>query len=180
MIRTIDIAWAAGFLEGEGCFRWSHGAVRVSAIQVQREPLERLRRLVGGRIQDVPKPKLSARWGWKRQPYATWYVGCVASVGLMLTLFSLLSPRRKEQVATTLGRWQKRRYRTGPWKTHCKHGHLWIPANLYHWAYGKRCKLCWYETQAARTVYHRHWRDSHRESVRAAERRYREKTRHAS
>jgi len=48
MIRTLDIAWVAGFLEGEGNFHADElRSVSISASQVQRAPLERLQALFG-------------------------------------------------------------------------------------------------------------------------------------
>ena len=93
----IDIGWAAGFLEGEGTFNVNHGALlgsassKVSATQKQREPLERLQALFGGSIV-VFKAK-----------YWRWTVYGSRARGVMFTMFSLLSPRRREQVKTALG-----------------------------------------------------------------------------
>lgn len=54
-ISLVQLGWAAGFLEGEGSFT-NGGSPCVSAGQVQREPLERLSALFGGRIsQRAPK-----------------------------------------------------------------------------------------------------------------------------
>jgi hypothetical protein len=44
-----EIAWAAGFLEGEGSFRLDTTPT-VRADQINREPLEKLARCFGGRI----------------------------------------------------------------------------------------------------------------------------------
>lgn len=42
-----DIAWAAGYLEGEGTFNWQ----KVVVYQVNREPQDRMLRLFGGSIR---------------------------------------------------------------------------------------------------------------------------------
>jgi hypothetical protein len=74
MNRAIRIAWAAGFLDGEGHFGavWCNeatGAVRVqiSVTQVDRRPLDELVRLFGGTI--APQHKASefrqATWQWR-------------------------------------------------------------------------------------------------------------------
>lgn len=72
-----EIAWAAGFLEGEGWFayRGSRGGqptdkMRVGAGQVNREPLERLQRMYGGRLHkrtSVTQDGANRRawWGWE-------------------------------------------------------------------------------------------------------------------
>ena len=60
-----DRAWAAGFLDGEGCFtllknssKSQHETTRgvnISAIQVKKEPLIRLQKILGGRINGPVK-----------------------------------------------------------------------------------------------------------------------------
>src|SRR5690349_1350424 len=50
-----DLAWAAGFLEGEGSFQRTGrpgkaGSMLVSAPQVNAEPLMRLQTILGGRV----------------------------------------------------------------------------------------------------------------------------------
>lgn len=62
---NIELAWAAGFMDGEGSFMIQQGTNRygnlqhcckVSAAQVSRVPLEKLLKLFGGRIQEVHSP----------------------------------------------------------------------------------------------------------------------------
>lgn len=58
------IAWAAGFLEGEGHFRAKQvggGGATVNATQVNREPLERLQAMFGGSIR-LEKHGTIFRW----------------------------------------------------------------------------------------------------------------------
>ena len=56
MIPATDLAWAAGFLDGDGhfCFtgprKWGRGRIVIGATQVRREPLERLQAILGGKI----------------------------------------------------------------------------------------------------------------------------------
>jgi hypothetical protein len=47
---THEEYWAAGFLEGEGCFRFDSGYVVIVTAQKEREPLDRLQAIIGGRI----------------------------------------------------------------------------------------------------------------------------------
>lgn len=49
--ETIELAWAAGFFDGEGCITLSRGIPVVSIAQVERTPLERFMNAVElGRI----------------------------------------------------------------------------------------------------------------------------------
>lgn len=50
MSSAEDIAWAAGFFDGEGCItigREARHTVRIKVKQVEREPLDRFHRIVG-------------------------------------------------------------------------------------------------------------------------------------
>lgn len=92
----VDLHWAAGFLEGEGSFTIQKVSGKVyeavSAPQVQKEPLERIRDMFGGnlRFQKVKNPKHNDIWQW--------HVSGPRARGIMMTLFVLLSTRRKDQI----------------------------------------------------------------------------------
>src|SRR3972149_6475675 len=89
-----SLHWAAGFLEGEGYFLSTRpNSSTVSVTQKQREPLERLLRLFGGRV----KP------GGKDKAYWVWQVYGSGARGVTMTLYSLMSPRRQEQMCAALG-----------------------------------------------------------------------------
>ena len=87
-----DLGWAAGFLEGEGSFAKNGRSSRTEASQVQREPLERLVRYFGGMIIDQPK-----------YHQHRWCTYGARSRGVMMTLYSLMSPRRQQQIRAALG-----------------------------------------------------------------------------
>lgn len=104
-IRGLE--WAAGFLEGEGWFgasqggrKHNHYSEKVVAVQASLEPLERLQRLFGGiirhrKVDYVRKDgKVSQRWDW--------LIFGARARGLMMTLYSLLSARRKEAIRLAL------------------------------------------------------------------------------
>jgi hypothetical protein len=74
---------------------WS---IEVSAVQKQREPLERLRAMFGGTIRS--------------RPIHQWRASGKRALGVMLTLFVLMSPRRQGQIKEALRRkcgWPSRR-----------------------------------------------------------------------
>lgn len=110
-VRTgLELAWTAGFLEGEGSFTADKCIPAVVAVQVQREPLERLERMFGGRIR-LRRP---AQATWK--PCHAWRLRGSAAAGLMMTMYGMLSQRRRQQVSTALAAWRSLgtacRYRT--------------------------------------------------------------------
>lgn len=93
-----DIFWAAGFLEGEGSFFAQDGRFpQVSATQVQREPLQRLAALFGGKIWDRKSR------GANQQPTCWWRVCGARARGIGMTLYPIMSPRRKGQIRQMLG-----------------------------------------------------------------------------
>lgn len=94
----VDIAWAAGFLEGEGHFRRSfssrdrHGSENVAAAQVNLEPLLRLQELFGGSISTKNRIK------WGLGYIYQWQVSGHRARVVMGAVSPLLSLRRLEQV----------------------------------------------------------------------------------
>lgn len=114
-----DIYWAAGFLEGEGHFRMNKGSFTCSASQVQREPLDRLHDMFGGRMYRREGKVLP-----KAQTSYIWLLCGVRGVGLAMTLYSIMSPRRKDQIWVGLMDWRSRR--GGKWSKNmprCVRGH---------------------------------------------------------
>jgi len=103
--RPVDLHWAAGFLEGEGCFggqrRTNEGSLllRVDAGQTCREPLDKLQSILGGKVSIV-KNRKDFKPHWKQQ--YRWTANGPRAAGVMMTLYSLLSPRRQEKIAALL------------------------------------------------------------------------------
>lgn len=135
MIDLKDLYWAAGFLDGEGSFVYKktrNSGVCVSAPQKGRELLDKLVDLFGGNIYERPN-------------VFQWQLGGERAVGLMMTLYSLMSTKRKAQIAYSLTNW--RRTPLSPTKHialfgKCRNGHEWIEANITIEKDGKRCRLC--------------------------------------
>lgn len=128
MTSTLDIAWAAGFLEGEGSFVPS--SCRVSAVQKQREPLERLRRIFGGHI--ITQRKRDGR------ELGYWYLGSHPGAAVMMTLYPLMSPRRREQIRHALAHWRTLKV-SERFRVACPRGHAYVKRN----AFGSRvCREC--------------------------------------
>ena len=96
---TRDLEWSAGFIEGEGSFDIDRGRGRVCAVQVNREPLEKLLALFGGHIYTRRPTE-----GWGKQPVCSWIVTGPRARGVMMTLYSLMSERRQRQILCALGR----------------------------------------------------------------------------
>jgi hypothetical protein len=135
-VRTHDLFWAAGFMEGEGSFQNQRNNISLSAVQVQREPLERLHSLFGGTICACKKR------GEKCSDFFKWQVTGTPAAGLAMTLFSLMSPRRKDQIEAALTKWRHAPLANGK-RTVCARGHTFDDANTYRTPKGYRaCRAC--------------------------------------
>ena len=64
MTHEFDIAWAAGFFDGEGCVQaYERGAIletKLTVFNLDPRPLKRLRELFGGTI----RPDSRSGWWW--------------------------------------------------------------------------------------------------------------------
>lgn len=100
--RVRDLAWAAGFLEGEGSFYQSGGAKRrhrgtayVVAYQVNKQPVQRLLSVLGGALH-----QRQARG--KAQPVWVWRASGSRARGIIMTLFAFMSDKRQTQMRDAL------------------------------------------------------------------------------
>jgi hypothetical protein len=136
LISERDLGWLAAWFEGEGSFSFHGRCPRITAVQVQRWPLDRCLRLMGGSI--CMKPRVG------RVPYYQWSHASVDTAGWMMTLYPLMSPRRKQQIETALALWRTRKPKD--WRrrlTNCKRGHAFTEANTYLQKNGARnCREC--------------------------------------
>lgn len=138
MISKEELYWCAGFLEGEGYFAAEQktGSLRIRATQVQREPLERLCRLMGGSINDkTMHPETH------RQSFSNWGNSGVTAAGWMMTLYSIMSPRRRAQISAALKRWAQRPV-AAKFKTCCLRGHQLDGNNIRLYPGGRKGALC--------------------------------------
>ena len=83
-----ELGWIAGFIEGEGCF--SSGIERIIVVRKQLEPLLILQKCLGGYISKY-------RNSWGNLMYR-WSVTGKRARGIMLTLYLLMSTKRKKQI----------------------------------------------------------------------------------
>jgi hypothetical protein len=117
MATVADIHWIAGFLDGEACFYFNRNACRVQVVQKDPWTLHKLQALVGGTIYKTKE----------KDPHGPYYLLMVIgkrAVGLMFTVYALMSPRRQAKIASNIARWMARPLRGKcNIKTHCKNGH---------------------------------------------------------
>ena len=143
-ISLSGLSWAAGFLEGEGCFvspfnrtTKKRSSLSVRVAQVQKEPLCRLQKIFGGGGIVFTKAKQK-----NQANYYVYNAGGSLGAGMMMTLFSLMSPRRKHQIKIAITEWLKQKV-YGANLTACYRGHPFTEENTYLKPSGIRvCRIC--------------------------------------
>lgn len=136
MTHTADLAWIAGFLEGEGSFygNVADGKIIASAVQVNPEPLIKMQRVVGGRLYQYTNKRGCTFWRWTLN--GSW------AVGLAFTIYPWLSRRRRNQVVAMVTKWKACPGRNNSLKTHCPYGHEYRPETIYLIGGRRNCKTC--------------------------------------
>jgi len=109
-MKKSDLTWAAGLLEGEGCFYTQH-ARRYPAVKcnmTDRDVVVRLYRLFGvGHLQYIHTPFMRAR-GWKVQ--WSWQVQAQADARRVMRLvLPYMGKRRTAKIKELLARQPARR-----------------------------------------------------------------------
>lgn len=138
MATLYELYWAAGFLEGEGSFSGHTRTARVSAWQVQKEPLGRLQRMFGGTIRYIQRRNAPPT----HSAVHTWEITGGKARGVIMTLYALMSPKRQGQMNRALFVWLTT-MPAGCVKTHCPQGHAYTAENTYVFPNGARqCRTC--------------------------------------
>jgi hypothetical protein len=124
MITSLNIAWAAGFLEGEGSFMQSRTTPYLECCQVQLEPLQRLQAMFGGTISFYERKSNNPKWS----DYHRWTLYGNKAAGVMMTLYTLMSPKRQDKIEVVIKDWVARGIRGAHHRnmTHCKSGHEYV------------------------------------------------------
>ena len=142
-ISLPTLSWIAGFLEGEGSFIASHASFTVSAVQVQREPLDRLHAALGGTLRPYTNKRGLLFWRWT--------IFGSHAIGAAFTLYVLMSPKRREQIRRMVAAWKLRPGRNNKLKLRCPRGHDLTPDNVYLLGGSRRaCREC-YRTYYGKT-----------------------------
>jgi hypothetical protein len=136
-------------MEGEGSFGWHSGSPRVSAAQVQREPIDRLVAIFGGSVYQ--------RWnnGFGSNPLWVWRMSARRSIQVMMTLYVLMSPKRQAEIASAIINWRSARSLRSHNATHCLKGHALKGQNLFMAGKYRKCRACMNRNS-------KRWRDKQR------------------
>lgn len=99
-----DLYWLAGLLEGEGSFIASKPYVnqppqaRITLCSSDKDVVERAAKILGAKsvLRNTSSNRLGLKMQWKATVYSS------RATGWMMTLYSLMGARRREQIRTSL------------------------------------------------------------------------------
>ena len=91
-----DIAYLAGFLEGDGYFSRNRTTHIVNAQQKDPWILQKLQQLFGGSLGQIH------RQGVNKATYYRWAVSGARARGVMMTVYKFMSPYRQNQIKEAL------------------------------------------------------------------------------
>ena len=143
MINSRDAHWLAGFFDGEACFGIRKSTPFISVAQKDVWPLLKVQGLVGGNIYRNMGSGNKER-GIEPKLINALHLTGKRAIGVMMMLYSVLSPRRQDKVKSVIDTWRAipRRGEINRRKTHCKNGHEFSPENTYLKKSGRECKTC--------------------------------------
>jgi hypothetical protein len=95
---SLDIAWAAGFIEGEGGFA-KNGVM--SVVQMNPDPLIKLLIIFGGRVY-ARKQSAKRLIGTDSTNIWCWEISGPRGRGVAMTIYKFMSDKRKEQIKRCL------------------------------------------------------------------------------
>jgi hypothetical protein len=138
MIKSSDIYWLAGILEGEGCFLYDTSA-RIQLKMTDEDVIVKSR--------DLMSPNSKIRIGiQKNTNHKTSYSFCIQgnlAIQWLMTLYSLMGRRRKERFREIFINWHNQQRRDKGVDV-CLKGHIIEQLNNPQ----NRCKIC--DTEANR------------------------------
>jgi len=100
-MRTLDIAWLAGIIEGEGSFMFKESESPMIAIQMSDEDIvQRVAAMWGRKVNGPYERKDGYKTTWRCT------VTGKKAVGWMLTLYVFMGERRQAKIRDVIERWK--------------------------------------------------------------------------
>lgn len=131
MSRETELAWAAGFFDGEGS-TWCSKTLGLTVSQVERSPLERFLLAMEGRGK-ITGP-------YKNNPILRYAVYGPNAQRCLMLLWPFLSEPKRRQGMTALVRYWCRPVRD---PQRCRRGHLYAEVGTYQSpTRGRECEAC--------------------------------------
>lgn len=135
MRKLHEITWIAGLLEGEGYFG-DKPVIEIPSTDL--DTIQKYRSVIGveNSIYVIDPPTDNHKIAYKIR------IGGSIAIQWMMTIYPLMSSRRKEAIRKAISRWKTQTIQNQQ-KTHCNNGHLLSGSNLGLNIGGFRvCKIC--------------------------------------
>jgi hypothetical protein len=131
MVSVNDIYWAAGLFEGEGCFSFHHDNCPGTQVSMtDEEPIQRIKSIFGvGLARTATRKTKKGKTVFLFRSYGK------DAIQIMMTIFSIMSPRRKEKIKEIIGHWKH-------FGRYCRNGHEKTGDNAIPFTKGVKCRKC--------------------------------------
>lgn len=132
-MKDIDLAWLAGWLEGEGCFlyyeqtSYSSARLTIESFSTDQDVVERAARITGASVygrQPRPEPEWSRKFGWRL------HLGSEKAADLMREILPHMGERRATQIRKALDAWDGRLSKPRMVKCACGCGREFLRTNI--------------------------------------------------
>jgi hypothetical protein len=140
MSREIDIAWAAGFAEGEGCFGLYNGRPMVVMTQVDLWSMEKWAAIFPGTTIQL-RPAVG-----NNSAYYRWHANGAKAIEVMVELREFMSPRRQAKIDEAVAEYLRRQVEREAKKNICPKGH--VGQKYQRPGGGRICRVCVNERNA--------------------------------
>ena len=134
-MRTADLTYMAGLLEGEGCFSINRGCPAVILGMTDMDIVDRAAKTFGSTLRGPQRRSSSKKDVWITSIHGS------KAVSWMLTLYSLLGSRRRGRIREVLSIWRKSKV-SQRYRTHCPRGHEYNKENTRYYHGRRHCRKC--------------------------------------
>lgn len=142
MIKITDIYWLAGLYEGEGCFQCDTSP-RMQLKMTDEDTVVKAR----GLIKKDAKIAVRQHTNGNKTSYIFYNQG-INAISWMMTLYPLMSRRRKEKIREIISKWKNLEKRSKG-ADYCINGHSLIDESNYtlvsndNGGFSKKCRICY-------------------------------------
>ena len=117
-MTNVDLAWAAGLLEGEGYFTWVNGYPVVGVEMTDRDVVDRFAALFPGprgrKVMHRKNKNYTAGSDTPRLDSYRYEVQGGTAIAIMLTLFPFFGERRRARIKEMVVSWRSAPYYQAP------------------------------------------------------------------
>lgn len=99
-MKIQDIYWLAGLLEGEGSFIWNVSTPRIKLAMTDKDVIEKAKLLM------TPLSKTTTCHNGNNKNYHQFAITGFNAIQWMMTIYSLMGRRRKNQIKKVLLEWK--------------------------------------------------------------------------